>query len=226
MSEIKRIKGFEEYSISSCGKVYCKDGSLKALQINKDGYYVTTLYQDGKYHMKRVGRLVALHFVENPDPEKFIVVDHIDGDKQNDHYTNLEWVTISENTQRSVEMNPMLHKGMASHTEDEIHEVCKLLSEDYRNKDISDRTGVSLDTVKKVRSGTIWKEISKHYTFSKKARRSVSESTVIWVCERILEGFQNREIVAMSHNKLLTKEIVKQIRAKRTHKTITEKYLT
>ncbi len=46
---------------------------------------------------KYVHRLVALNFVPNPNPSNFTVVDHIDGDTQNNHWTNLRWVTPSEN---------------------------------------------------------------------------------------------------------------------------------
>ena len=49
---------------------------------------------------KYVHRMVAKAFVHNPNPEEFTVIDHIDGNKQNNHYTNLEWVTQSENMRR------------------------------------------------------------------------------------------------------------------------------
>lgn len=49
---------------------------------------------------KLVHRAVAKLFVHNPDPETKIQVDHINGDKLDNHYTNLEWVTPSENMYR------------------------------------------------------------------------------------------------------------------------------
>lgn len=63
------------------------------------------------YDMIRVGtdewyvhRLVAEHFVENDDVEKD-QVNHIDGNKLNNHASNLEWVTQSENMIHASENN-------------------------------------------------------------------------------------------------------------------------
>ena len=42
---------------------------------------------------------MATQFV--PNPNNLPVVDHIDGNKQNPHYTNLEWVTQQESTIRA-----------------------------------------------------------------------------------------------------------------------------
>lgn len=52
---------------------------------------------------KYIHKLVATYFCENPYTEftgRRIVIDHIDGDKLNNHYTNLQWVTMKENCQR------------------------------------------------------------------------------------------------------------------------------
>ena len=43
-------------------------------------------------YFKPLHRLVADLFVKNPRPDIFDKVDHIDGDRSNNHYTNLRWV--------------------------------------------------------------------------------------------------------------------------------------
>ena len=49
---------------------------------------------------KYVHRLVARFFIPNPFNKKS--VNHKDGDKHNNHFTNLEWVTPSENMRHSL----------------------------------------------------------------------------------------------------------------------------
>ena len=53
------------------------------------------LCKNGKYKSICIHRLVGIYFVENNNG--FNVLNHIDGNKHNNHYTNLEWVTRSEN---------------------------------------------------------------------------------------------------------------------------------
>lgn len=59
----------------------------------------------------RVHRLVAKYFVENPKPDEFDIVNHIDGDKMNNHYKNLEWCNISINTQHAYDNGLIKDRG-------------------------------------------------------------------------------------------------------------------
>ena len=47
---------------------------------------------------KYVHRIVAEAFI--PNPNNLPTIDHIDGDKTNNHVSNLEWVTHRENCRR------------------------------------------------------------------------------------------------------------------------------
>lgn len=49
----------------------------------------------------RAHRLVAKQFVINHKPNKYNVVNHIDGNKQNNYFENLEWCTHSMNIQHA-----------------------------------------------------------------------------------------------------------------------------
>jgi len=101
------IKGFEGlYEISDQGRVKslgkgkstnpnnCIARGLK-LKTTTNGYINCKLLNKGKAHHLLVHRLVALHFIDNPDKKK--EVNHKDGDKTNNCIENLEWVTSSEN---------------------------------------------------------------------------------------------------------------------------------
>lgn len=103
MEEIwKDIKGYEGlYQISNKGQVKSKArrGNWKETILKpsetRDHYFVVTLSKNGVQKSRRVNRIVAETFIENPlnKPE----VNHIDGDKHNNNVENLEWVTTKEN---------------------------------------------------------------------------------------------------------------------------------
>lgn len=92
----KKIEGFEGYYISTWGRVYSEkvNGFLKPFTTGK-GYLKVDLHKNGKRTHKKVHRLVAEAFIPNPlgKPQ----VNHIDGNKKNNSYTNLEWCTNQEN---------------------------------------------------------------------------------------------------------------------------------
>jgi len=92
------IVAFEDYLIYESGRIISlKNGGRKELKIckGKQGYCYVNLCEDGKRTFKQVHRLVAQHFIPNPDnlPE----VNHLDGDKSNNHKSNLEWCTSKQN---------------------------------------------------------------------------------------------------------------------------------
>lgn len=97
------VKGYEhEYDVYEDGKVLSKLTDMWLTpNVDSKGYLYVNLCKDGKRKSHRVHILVATAFVPNPD--NLPVVDHKDTNKQNPHYTNLEWVTYSENTRRAHE---------------------------------------------------------------------------------------------------------------------------
>lgn len=209
--EIKVIQDFENYSVSSCGKVFSK-GNEMSLQINIDGYYVVNLINEkGNFH-KRVNRLVAQAFL--PNPENLPIVHHKDHNKLNNNISNLEWTTVKQNTKYSVEFQPEKHKGNADITKDTAIKICELIQDGIRNLEICKILYVGVDTVKHIRAGRSWKEVSKDYKMTKSIK-SISEVTARWVCYQIKAGYSNSEIIKMSICPNLTKNIVKNIRAKK-----------
>lgn len=106
----KDIAGYADlYQVSNFGSVRSlprvvkgSDGRLRHIQgrrlsCSKDnrGYLSVALYQDGNYRNCLIHRLVATAFLECTDTS--LQVNHIDGNKQNNCVSNLEWVTSSAN---------------------------------------------------------------------------------------------------------------------------------
>lgn len=102
----KPVVGYEGlYEVSNTGKVRSLErintvgrrgiGRELRQYLLPQGYLDVSLSSRGKISHKRVHRLVADAFCENPDSKD--EVNHKDGNKQNNTASNLEWCTKSEN---------------------------------------------------------------------------------------------------------------------------------
>lgn len=108
---MKRIKGFEDYLINVFGDIYSMKSNIWLKQCNdKYSYLYINLCKKGKYKKFKVHRLVAETFIPNPDNKP--QVNHKDGNKQNNHIDNLEWVTCSENHIHAYKIGLENHKGI------------------------------------------------------------------------------------------------------------------
>jgi hypothetical protein len=110
METVQRIPEFENYHVSTAGVVYNinnpSSNSLKHM-ITRKGYHMVALYSSGKRNWRSVARLVAMVFI--PNPENKPQVNHIDGDKDNNHDWNLEWMTNLENQQHARRTGLKVH---------------------------------------------------------------------------------------------------------------------
>lgn len=91
------VEGFEGlYLVSNCGWVWSmRRGKMLKPKIDRYGYYVVTLFNNGVRKYITVHRLVAQAFVPHPFGKD--TVNHIDENKLNNRAENLEWVTVKEN---------------------------------------------------------------------------------------------------------------------------------
>lgn len=94
--ELYKKTGRSTYYISDHGNVKNKEKLLKKSK-NDRGYIIISI--NGKVVI--VHRMVAEQFI--PNPNKYGVVNHKDGNKSNNLSTNLEWVTDKENSQHAVD---------------------------------------------------------------------------------------------------------------------------
>ena len=107
VEEWRPIKDFEDrYLISNYGQVKV----IKTNQIRKTRTFTNTpyvgiaLWDGNKYHNKLIHILVAEAFLEKPDSNIELEVDHIDCNPKNNQVDNLQWITHKENLERSFEL--------------------------------------------------------------------------------------------------------------------------
>lgn len=91
------VVGYEDrYSVTYDGRVYSlKKGIWLKPANTPEGYPAVNLRKNGTARTWRVGRLVAIAWI--PNPNQLPVINHIDGDKENSSASNLEWCTQSHN---------------------------------------------------------------------------------------------------------------------------------
>lgn len=98
MEIYRDVLGYEgRYQVTSWGRVYSVEKERFLIpQENEKGYLRVSLTEEnGRRKHKKVHRLVATAFI--PNPENKPQVNHKDGNKSNNSFTNLEWVTDEEN---------------------------------------------------------------------------------------------------------------------------------
>ena len=108
ISNYGRVKRLSTISIRSDNKKYKRPEKILKPYLNHKGYLMVDLGYDinKKRICKFVHRLVAEAFIDNPENKE--QVNHIDGNKTNNHVSNLEWCTNYENQIHAIENG--LHK--------------------------------------------------------------------------------------------------------------------
>lgn len=91
VSETGRVKRVERTIIDSLGRKRTLKEKIFEPRKANNGYMRTSVGMKAEY----THRLVAKAFIKNKDNKP--CVNHKDGNKRNNHYSNLEWVTNKEN---------------------------------------------------------------------------------------------------------------------------------
>ena len=137
-----------------------------------------------------------------------------------------DWETHQENMDHAKRTN-LIKRGEESptsiYTDEQIVKVCEMLQEGYRNFDIEKETDVPKYMVSLIRAKKCWVHISNNYKLRKRSR-SLSCETIHWLCQQIQKGLTQGEILKITTNKRITKNIIQDIRRKRIYKDISKEY--
>ena len=172
----KDIKGYEgRYQISNHGKVkslsrkagtvYLKEKILSNKRLTKDGYPRVSLRDGEKFKEFKIHRLVATHFIDNPHNKE--TVNHIDGDKTNNHVDNLEWSNRNEQMyhayklrlKTSISGSDNSQSKLTNEQVKEIRRTFKKGSREFGGSALARKFGVSHRTIVLVVNGETYKNV-------------------------------------------------------------------
>jgi len=167
------VKGFESsYSISNMGRLKRLSGQIKRagwydlnlqeklINPSKDrkGYLLTFLTQNRNRTKVYIHRLVAIHFVPNPHNKPD--VNHKQGVKDDNRYTELEWVTHSENMKHSSVHG--FHRFGERHPKSVLSEsqVVEIFNSKESERSLAKKYNCSRATINCIKSGRSWKYLN------------------------------------------------------------------
>lgn len=167
VSNFGQVRSVDRTVMTSVGYSRFFKGITLKQTIDKSGYYrITTKLRNPRRDVSYiVSRVVAEAFCEKPlccD-----VVNHLDGNKLNNNASNLEWTTVSGNTQHSFDNGLQKGKKGSDHKFSELSEldvadIISRLSKDQTQLSIAKMYGVSKATIGKINRGSSWIHVSVH----------------------------------------------------------------
>ena len=171
------IKGFENYQITDDGRVWSKISGkwLKPFE-DENGYYYVKLYSIDGHKWKKIHRIVAEAFIENPDNKP--CVDHINTIRTDNRVFNLRWCTYKENANNSITLNKYnKRKGEKTGMFGKHHseEVKQKLSEIFKGKP-------NLALAKKVYQYTMDKKLVKIWDSSQECGKNGFSQGLVSMC--------------------------------------------
>lgn len=148
---MKTLK-LSDYTITENGEVINNKSKrvLKA-QKNGKGYLRVSISR----RLEFVHRLVANQYV--PNPENKPQVNHKDGNKLNNHYTNLEWVTNIENRKHACENGLQACGEKCGNSKLTWEDVDFIRSSDLNSTEIAKMFNISKSHARGVKRGIYWK---------------------------------------------------------------------
>lgn len=150
----KTITHYPNYEINTDGTVRNKSTGKAIKWINNGkGYFTVKLYnrETPKGRFCLIHRLVlSTHDADTPKDK--LDVNHIDGNKSNNHISNLEWVTKSENT-RHAHLTGLFSNKL---TIDQVKQIKYDLKTESDYPTIAQKYGVGRATIWKIAKGILY----------------------------------------------------------------------
>lgn len=223
----KKIPGSLNYFISEDGMIYSevsKYGFLKKAFNHKGYLRVGRIYND-KFSIE-VHILVYITY--NGEIPKGMTIDHVDGNKLNNHITNLELVDSSENVRRGY-INDT--RDDIKWSPDKLHYICRQMERGVNVKYIAKELNIIDEKeyrrfvvlCSSLRTGKIWTHIASQYDYSKYDKGlKLNIDDVIEICNMINNGYDDKYIASKFG---VDRSNINSIRHRKSWNSISNKYL-
>lgn len=124
------------------------------------GYHRVVIYTTGtKFARCFIHRLVAIHFIPNPEKKPFVL--HRDNDPSNNHVSNLRWGTQSENIQQASDDGLFKRMGRPKLHESDIPIIVDAIMAGYKNSQIAKYFNVNQRSIWCIKNGVTWTSITR-----------------------------------------------------------------
>ena len=166
----------DTYLVSNYGRIYNKKENrlltpaisgnhLRVhIRVNENGKS-----KDTTRSLQRV-MMTAFYPVENFEN---LEVDHVDNCSFNNQLSNLQWLSKEENRQKEINFKHGRSKCTKEkeskyndiYSDDNIRKVCEMLESNISYREISNITGISVDTIKNIKNKNTFLHVSRNYNF-------------------------------------------------------------
>jgi transposase-like protein len=186
--------GFGDYCVTENGDIYSrKSNRYLNLQYNDNGYVCVSLRMQGKTKALKVHRLVGFTYLKDSYFEG-AHINHKDGNKANNHYSNLEWVDRVENMRHAHRTGLIVAKPCTL-SDDVVECVCRMLQEGVSISQTAKRNNVHRESVYQIIRGGVFKDISSKYDLSKINKQSrVPNESILAAMQALSIGLPVAEV--------------------------------
>ena len=160
------VVGWEDlYEVSNLGAIRRNGKKLKPFVDKRYGYVIVSLFRSGKGKTCRLHRVVALSHI-GPQPTERHEINHLDGNKENNQATNLEWVTRGQNHKHAYQIGlrkpsslPGSSNPHSKLTESDVLKIREMKSDGIPGVDIARAFNIAPQTVSDIHKRRRWKHL-------------------------------------------------------------------